>query len=58
MSEGHRAVIVMHTFEEMAYKEIADAMGCSIGTVMSRLFYARRNLASILQRMLKEGETS
>ena len=58
LSEGHRAVIVMHTFEEMAYKEIADAMDCSIGTVMSRLFYARRNLASILQRMLNEGETS
>lgn len=54
LSEGHRAVIVMHTFEEMAYKEIAESMGCSIGTVMSRLFYARRNLASILKRILEE----
>jgi RNA polymerase sigma-70 factor (ECF subfamily) len=54
LSEGHRAVIMMHTFEEMAYKEIAESMGCSIGTVMSRLFYARRNLASILKRILEE----
>ncbi len=58
LSEGHRAVIVMHTFEEMAYKEIADAMGCSIGTVMSRLFYARRNLTSALKRLLEEEGNS
>ena len=58
LSEGHRAVIVMHTFEEMAYKEIAEAMDCSIGTVMSRLFYARRNLASALKHMLEEGQSS
>lgn len=58
LSEGHRAVIVMHTFEEMAYKEIAESLGCSIGTVMSRLFYARRNLASILKRILEEDGKS
>ena len=58
LSEGHRAVIVMHTFEEMAYKEIAESMDCSIGTVMSRIFYARRNLASILKRMLEEDSQS
>ena len=57
LSPGHRAVVVMHTFEEMSYKDIAKAMDCSIGTVMSRLFYARRNLASILKLMVKEGET-
>jgi RNA polymerase sigma-70 factor, ECF subfamily len=44
----HRTVLVLHEFEEMEYKEIAKAMGCSIGTVMSRLFYARRRLASLL----------
>lgn len=58
LSEGHRAVIVMHTFEEMAYKEIAESLDCSIGTVMSRIFYARRNLASILKRMLEEDSQS
>ena len=48
MSHEHRTVVVLHEFEEMEYKEIAKAMGCSIGTVMSRLFYARRKLASLL----------
>lgn len=48
LSPAHRAVLVLHEFEEMEYKEIAKRVGCSIGTVMSRLFYARRKLAAIL----------
>jgi RNA polymerase sigma-70 factor (ECF subfamily) len=48
MSNEHRTVLVLHEFEEMEYKEIAKAMNCSIGTVMSRLFYARRKLAALL----------
>jgi RNA polymerase sigma-70 factor (ECF subfamily) len=48
MSNEHRTVLVLHEFEEMEYKEIAKTMDCSIGTVMSRLFYARRKLASLL----------
>lgn len=48
LSYEHRTVLVLHEFEEMEYKEIAKAMECSIGTVMSRLFYARRKLAALL----------
>jgi RNA polymerase sigma-70 factor (ECF subfamily) len=48
LSYEHRTVLVLHEFEEMEYKEIAKTMGCSIGTVMSRLFYARRKLAVLL----------
>jgi RNA polymerase sigma-70 factor (ECF subfamily) len=48
LSHEHRTVLVLHEFEEMEYKEIAKTMGCSIGTVMSRLFYARRKLAALL----------
>jgi RNA polymerase sigma-70 factor (ECF subfamily) len=48
MSHEHRTVLVLHEFEEMEYKEIAKKMECSIGTVMSRLFYARRKLAALL----------
>jgi RNA polymerase sigma-70 factor, ECF subfamily len=48
LSHEHRTVLVLHEFEEMEYKEIAKTVGCSIGTVMSRLFYARRKLAAIL----------
>ena len=48
LSYEHRTVLVLNEFEEMEYKEIAKTMGCSIGTVMSRLFYARRKLAALL----------
>lgn len=48
LSVEHRTALVLHAFEELEYKEIARRMGCSIGTVMSRLFYARRRLAAIL----------
>ncbi len=55
LSHEHRTVLVLHEFEEMEYKEIARTMGCSIGTVMSRLFYARRKMAVLLADMKKEG---
>jgi RNA polymerase sigma-70 factor (ECF subfamily) len=51
LSVAHRTVIVLHEFEGMEYKRIAQVMGCSIGTVMSRLFYARRRLASLLAEL-------
>ena len=54
LSHEHRTVLVLHEFEEMEYKEIAKRMGCSIGTVMSRLFYARRKMAVLLADMKKE----
>jgi RNA polymerase sigma-70 factor (ECF subfamily) len=33
----------------LQYNEIADALGCSLGTVMSRLFYARKKLQALLR---------
>ena len=48
LSYEHRTVLVLHEFEELEYKEIAKRMQCSIGTVMSRLFYARRRMANLL----------
>ncbi len=53
LSETHRTALVLCEFEEMEYKEIAKAMNCSIGTVMSRLFYARRKLAALLADLKK-----
>lgn len=53
LSEAHRTVLVLHEFEHMEYKNIAKTMNCSIGTVMSRLFYARRKMASLLQDLKK-----
>jgi RNA polymerase sigma-70 factor (ECF subfamily) len=54
LSHEHRTVMVLHEFEEMEYKEIARTMGCSIGTVMSRLFYARRKMAALLANLKTE----
>ncbi|MFO1478438.1 MAG: sigma-70 family RNA polymerase sigma factor [Verrucomicrobiota bacterium] len=48
LSHEHRTVLVLHEFEGLEYKAIAKAMDCSLGTVMSRLFYARRKLAALL----------
>jgi RNA polymerase sigma-70 factor, ECF subfamily len=49
LTPEHRAVILMKEIEEMQYHEIAEALGCSIGTVMSRLFYARKKLQNLLR---------
>jgi RNA polymerase sigma-70 factor (ECF subfamily) len=54
LSPEHRTVLVLHEFEELDYKGIAKAMDCSIGTVMSRLFYARRKLASVLADLKRD----
>ena len=49
LTPEHRAVILMKEIEDMQYHEIAEALGCSIGTVMSRLFYARKKLQTLLK---------
>jgi RNA polymerase sigma-70 factor, ECF subfamily len=48
LPEAQRQTFVLHVDAEMSYREIADAMGTSIGTVMSRLFYARQKLRAYL----------
>jgi len=48
ISPEHRETIVLREVQGMDYKEIAEIMECSLGTVMSRLFYARKKLQSLL----------
>jgi RNA polymerase sigma-70 factor (ECF subfamily) len=55
MSAKHRTVLILHEFEQMDYREIAKRMQCSVGTVMSRLFYARRHMASLLAGLRHEN---
>ena len=45
---AQRQTFVLHVDGEMSYREVADALGISIGTVMSRLFYARQKLKTLL----------
>jgi len=49
LSPEHRAVIVLKEIEDLQYQEIAEILNLSIGTVMSRLFYGRKKLQSILR---------
>lgn len=48
LSQKHREVFILHAFEDLSYKEIAAVVGCNLGTVMSRLFYARKRLQEAL----------
>jgi len=49
LSPEHRAVVVLKELEDLQYREIAEILNLSIGTVMSRLFYARKRLQSMLR---------
>jgi RNA polymerase sigma-70 factor (ECF subfamily) len=48
LPEQQRQTFVLHVEGELTYREVADALGISIGTVMSRLFYARQKLKDLL----------
>ena len=53
LSEPHRLVVVLHDVQGMPHDEIAKVMECNIGTVRSRLFYARQQLQALLADYLK-----
>lgn len=53
LSETHRTVVVLHDVQGMSHEEIADITGCNIGTVRSRLFYARQQLQAHLADYIK-----
>jgi RNA polymerase sigma factor (sigma-70 family) len=53
LSEPHRLVVVLHDVQGQSHEEIAKVMGCNIGTVRSRLFYARQQLQGYLNDYLK-----
>ena len=53
LSEPHRLVVTLHDVQGLSHEEIAKIMGCNIGTVRSRLFYARQQLQGFLADYLK-----
>ncbi|HEX2928450.1 MAG TPA: sigma-70 family RNA polymerase sigma factor [Candidatus Binatia bacterium] len=52
LTPEHKAVIVLRTIEGLSYKDIGAILGCSEGTVMSRLHYARKKLQEKLSAFL------
>ena len=53
LSEHHRLVVTLHDVQGLSHEEIAKIMDCNIGTVRSRLFYARQQLQAYLSDYLK-----
>lgn len=51
---AQQQTFVLHVDGELSYREVADALGISIGTVMSRLFYARQKLKTLLADRLSQ----
>lgn len=48
LPENQRETLILYSEEQMTYAEIADIMDCSIGTVKSRLYYAKKNLRGLM----------
>ncbi len=53
LSEKHRTVVVMHDMQGIPHDDIAKVVGASVGTVRSRLFYARRQMQTELTEFMK-----
>lgn len=53
LSEEHRMAVVLHDVQGLPHEEIARLMDCNIGTVRSRLFYARQQLQGLLSDYVK-----
>jgi RNA polymerase sigma-70 factor (ECF subfamily) len=54
LPEAGRVVLVLREYEGLSYKEIAETLGIPIGTVMSRLNYARNRLRESLAPCLED----
>jgi RNA polymerase sigma-70 factor (ECF subfamily) len=51
LSPEHRAIILLKEIDGLSYQEIAESLDITMGTVMSRLFYARKKLQVLLQHL-------
>jgi RNA polymerase sigma-70 factor (ECF subfamily) len=55
LSEDHREIVVLKNFKDCSYAEIAEILDIPVGTVMSRLYYARKTLKELIERIEVEG---
>ncbi len=56
LEDKDRDIILLKDFEDFSYKEISEALGIPVGTVMSRLFHARKKLAKIIEELNRVPE--
>jgi len=49
LNEEHRQAVLLREVDGLSYRELAATQGVQVGTIMSRLFYARRRLRKILE---------
>jgi RNA polymerase sigma-70 factor (ECF subfamily) len=52
---AQRQTFVLHAEADLSYREVAQTLGISIGTVMSRLFYARQRLKGLVESWIKSS---
>lgn len=55
LSPKHRTVVILFEIEGLSHQEIAEIMGCSVGTIRSRLHYAKQQLQGYLQEFVDAG---
>lgn len=55
LSDDHRAVLLLVALEEMSYAQVAEVLGCPVGSVMSRLSRARSHLRTLLDAKPEVG---
>lgn len=55
LSPNHREILVLREVEGLSYEELSDSLGIAKGTVMSRLFHARKNFQKYLSRYMAQG---
>jgi RNA polymerase sigma-70 factor, ECF subfamily len=56
LSPNHRAVLLMREVEGLSYTEMAEIMQCNKGTIMSRLFNARKRMQDALVALMREKD--
>jgi RNA polymerase sigma-70 factor (ECF subfamily) len=56
LSPTHRAVLLLREVEGLSYSELAETLDCAKGTVMSRLFHARRNMQRALIELSQQSQ--
>ena len=52
LNQEQRVAVILHRFEGLSYKEVAEVMNTSVSSVESRLFRARQKLANLLKDVL------